>query len=325
MAMLTPLTLAQVQTLGRQFGLDLVEIEALTAGSVNSNFRLLARDGSIYFGRIYEEQAASGARSEARLLRELAAAQIPTAVPLVRADGGDSVIDVDGKPFSIYPWIAGEDLCSGRVTPARCEALGEALARVHLASQQLSAIPAGRFDFAALLQRLAHVERVAPRLRADVERIRSKLSEYRAAVDAELPTGLIHGDLFRDNVLWQGPRIAALLDFESASRGVWVYDLMVCVLSWCFTSSFQWENARAMVRGYQKRRALTDVEQAAAVAQAALVCLRFATTRLTDFELRAAEGEAPKRDYRRFLERLKQLEECGLEALWGPDRTETAG
>lgn len=316
MAMLTPLELAQVQTLGRRFGLDFVDVEPLAAGSVNSNFRLSASDGTSYFARIYEEQAVSGARAEARLLRELLAAGVPTAVPLTQSGGEDSVVEVMGKPFSVYPWIQGEDLCYGLVTSERCEALGEALATVHLATERLSAIPEGRFDWNSLLERLTQAEQSAPRLRADVEYVRAKLREYREWSDSELPSGLIHGDLFRDNVLWEQQQIVALLDFESASRGVWVYDLMVCVLSWCYTSSMQWENARGIVRGYQRLRRLTEAEKANAVAQAALVCLRFATTRMTDFELRAGPGEAAKRDYRRFLQRLETVEKCGLDALW---------
>src|SRR5690606_5992312 len=94
---------------------------------------------------------------------------------------------------------------------------------------------------------------------------------------------------------------------ESASSGAFIYDLMVCVLSWCFTDSLQLDRARAMISGYTSVRRLEASEKLAAVGEGQLACLRFDTTRLTDFELRAAPGETPKRDYRRFLLRYEAL------------------
>jgi homoserine kinase type II len=100
----------------------------------------------------------------------------------------------------------------------------------------------------------------------------------------------------------------ALLDFESASAGVFVYDLMVCVHAWCYGDRFDVALVRAMIDGYRQERPLSAAELAALAPQGALAALRFATTRLTDFSLRAPPGQAPARDYRRFLARLDALE-----------------
>jgi len=208
--------------------------------------------------------------------------------------------------------VDGDILCFGRVTPQAAREVGRALARVHLCTPLLGAIAAGRFGLDGLRERLERVDRTDARFAADTRRIRERIAFHTASSPSSLPSGLIHGDLFRDNVLWHtrdgGPELLALLDFESASAGVFVYDLMVCVHAWCYGHSFDLRLARAMFEGYREERPLQPAELAAVVPQGALAALRFATTRLTDFSLRAPPGAQPKRDYRRFLARLDALE-----------------
>lgn len=310
MAKLTALSLQDARTHGLGFGIDVERVEPLDAGSVNSNFRLECRDGRLVFARIYEEQQPPGAIAELRLLRELSALGIPTATPLRRLDGSDVALH-ENKPLSVYPWVEGQHLCNQMVTEQHASRLGETLARVHLTSSGLSAIPSGRFDTSDIEKRLDWISRQQVGFGSDVAHIRERLAYYtERRQDAVLPTGLIHGDLFRDNVLWAGDdEIVALLDFESASKGVFAYDLMVCVLSWCYTDALVVSKARALVAGYQALRPLDDLEREALMVEGALACLRFATTRITDFSMRAAAGEEPKRDYRRFLTRLRELEQ----------------
>jgi homoserine kinase type II len=126
---------------------------------------------------------------------------------------------------------------------------------------------------------------------------------------------VIHSDLFRDNVLWtrQG-ELLALLDFESACDGAFAYDVMMTIAAWCFGSSYDLELVRAFLGGYQAVRPLDRDEVAALRVEGAVACLRIATTRITDFSLRAEPGKPPVRDYRRFLTRLSALEGGDLDA-----------
>jgi homoserine kinase type II len=137
--------------------------------------------------------------------------------------------------------------------------------------------------------------------------IRGRLQACAPERDGVLPRGIIHGDLFRENVLWDDGRLVAMVDFECSCDGPFSYDLMVCVLSWCFGASFEWPLVRGMLEGYMSRRTLCSREMAALGAEGAWACLRFATTRLSDFSMRAGP-EGPKRDYRRFLQRLAELD-----------------
>ncbi|HET9929087.1 MAG TPA: homoserine kinase [Polyangiaceae bacterium] len=316
MATLTPLSLADAQGLAARFGLDLAALEPLAAGSVNSNFALEMRDGTRYFARLYEEQPLAGAQVEVALLATLARRGARVVAPCETAQG-ERVLLHAGKPFAVFPWVDGDWLCLRRVNAAHCEAVGAELARVHAASSEVPPLSEGRFRPRDMLARLERVEREGPpRLAPALAEIRARYAEYLPKRDPELPRGICHGDLFRDNVLWQGPRISALLDFESVYSGSFAYDLMVTALAWCYTDSVVVPHVEAMFRGYASVRPLSAAEREALPVEGALACLRFATTRITDFELRAAPGQAPGRDYKRFLERLRALQSGAFDSAF---------
>jgi homoserine kinase type II len=313
-ALLTPLSLTEARALGRGFGLDVSVVEALSLGSVNSNFRLTTASGDRYFARIYEEQGVAGARAELRLLRALHQQGVPVTLPLAHEDGGDVAV-VSHKAFSVYEWIDGQHLCNALVTPVRASELGQNLARVHVASPALGALPKGRFGLAGVRERLHHIRRDSDRFDHDVTLLEQKLDRYERARESDLPRGLVHGDLFRDNVLWQGEGIVALLDFESASAGPFTYDIAVCLLSWCYTDALRVDCARALLMGYERERPLVDDERQSLSVEAVLACIRFATTRIRDFSMRSASAEIPARDYRRFLQRLADVEAGALDPV----------
>jgi homoserine kinase type II len=328
------MTLEEARAALESYDLDVVAVEALDAGSVNSNFSVEARSGERFFVRLYEEQGFAGAAGELGMIRELGERGVPTPPPRPRRDGS-YVASHRGKPVGVHPWVNGQILCFASVTPDAARAVGRALAEVHRATALLSHVPAGRFGLDGLRERLAHVDRTDARYAADTRRIRERIEFHSARSPSSLPSGLIHGDLFRDNVLWRAPadrratgeltlagpdegasELLALLDFESASQGVFIYDLMVCVHAWCYGRRFEPGLVRAMFEGYRAERPFEPEERGAVAHQGALAALRFATTRLTDFSLRAPPGTEPKRDYRRFLARLDALENGDLSPIF---------
>jgi homoserine kinase type II len=308
------MTLAEAQSIGENYGLNVVSLQPLGAGSVNSNFSVQTRAGERFFLRVYEEQGPSDAGAELIMIRELSELGVPTPAPLSRLAGGYASLH-GHKPVALHPWIDGDSLCSRRVTPALARRLGHALGAVHACTPSLSRIPEGRFGMAGLLVRLDAVDLADRGYAADTRFIRQRLDEYVARSREPLPSGLIHGDLFRDNVLFRDGELVALLDFESASAGVFAYDIMVCVHAWCYRDAYDLDAVRALLAGYSSVRRLERPEWLALPVQGALAALRFATTRITDFSLRAPAGQAPARDYRRFLGRLAALEAGALDAL----------
>ena len=121
----------------------------------------------------------------------------------------------------------------------------------------------GRFTLGDVRRRLeaeiAPLER--PELREAVTLLRATLDEVDAAWDPGLPGGVIHGDLFRDNLRWEGDAVVGVLDWESASDGLWVYDLAVTQLAWCYGDALSEPLLRAMERGYASVRPLEPAER----------------------------------------------------------------
>jgi homoserine kinase type II len=332
MAVLTAITQDEARALVEAYGLlGLRAVDGIPAGSVNSNFALhVAAPPGLSFGaapgvsfgaarfflRIYEEQDKTGAEHETAMLEHLARAGVPTPAPLRRTDGS-LVSLVRGKPAALFPWRDGQMRCQAGVTQEDARLVGEALARVHLAGADLVA-HRGRFEFEHLLERLDRVarsgsepfERLVPSLRAALVRTHQ-------ARDSGIPAGLIHSDLFRDNVLWDpSGRVAALLDFESACRGTFAYDLMVCVLSWCVGDDLEPYLAQAMRAGYDEVRPLTKTELRGLLAEGSFAALRFTITRITDYALReSAEGPRVVKDWKRFLMRFEKLQALGEDGL----------
>lgn len=316
MALLTPLSSNHAQALLLDYGLELTSLTPLAAGSVNSNFFIEARRAAgaassleeRFFARIYEEQGAAGATFELLLNEALGRAQIPVARPVRRLDG--SLFGVhEGKPFALYERLAGAVVCQKLVTPARAWGVGEALAQVHCAPLGELEVGASRFDFDGITERLNRVRSSGRNdLLPAVERLEALTQRLRKERPSDLPEGLIHGDLFRDNVLIEGDKVVGLLDFESASRGSFAFDLMVTLLAWCFGDKLEPELVRSMIQGYVSVRPLSPREREALVIEGSVACVRFATTRLTDFSLRVPEGAKPGRDYGRFFARLAALE-----------------
>lgn len=312
MALLTPLSLESARGLLGDYGLELTELEPLAAGSVNSNFRLLTEAGERYFARIYEEQDREGALAELEMVLELERAGVPVAKAVPRRNG-ELVHEVHGKPFALYPWLDGEILCQARVDARAARAIGAVLGRLHQCGDRFPSLGAGRFGPAELAARLDRVDAHGDAdLRAAARFVREKYAEYVPRRNSDLPRGLIHSDLFKDNVLWRDGKVLALIDFESASAGPYLYDLMVTLLAWCYSDHLERELAAALLQGYADVRPLSEAELASVGVEAALACLRFATTRMTDYSLRAAPGCAPVRDFRRFFSRLAEVEAGAL-------------
>jgi homoserine kinase type II len=194
--------------------------------------------------------------------------------------------------------------------------VGAALASVHRAGASEEREP-GRFERDALLARIdviAHASDAT--LAAQAPILRAKLDAWTTRRDAQLPRGLIHGDLFRDNVLWskQG-EIAALLDFESASGGVLAYDVMVTALAWCFGDALDLALFRAMIEGYESVRPLSDTERRGLLAEGCAAAIRFTITRITDYAMRVSDQPRVIKDWRRFAARLAALEALGDEGM----------
>lgn len=304
MAVFTELTLQIASDVTRAHGLGAVlGLVPIAAGSVNTNY-FVDGDFGRRFLRVYEEQDASGVAYEWALLDHLATAQIP--VPRRVRGPAPGEVTVAGKPTAMFELVGGVELKQREVTAQAAAEVGRRLAEVHRAVADFGWRREGRFRRADLRGRLdvaAAQER--EELRKPIAKLRRVLDELDANEPAGDPRGVTHGDLFRDNVRFEGGTIVALIDWESAADGVLAYDLAVTMLAWCYGDAFDWSLARAMVSAYDEVRSLEPTEWHSLRFHAMAASARFATTRITDFHLRSGGvGERVHKDYRRFLDRL---------------------
>jgi homoserine kinase type II len=294
------------------------ELVGVLRGTVNSSYELRFSMGQRLFLRLYEEQDFDGAQVEAQRLSHLAGRGVLTPPPLPRKDGA-LVAALAGKPAAIFPWVPGDMRCLRAVSTRDGYQVGQALAHLHQAGLD-SAREEGRFEPDALSLRLDRIAQATDEGLASLAGpLRERLALWTARRDRRLPRGLIHGDLFRDNVLWtEDGAISALLDFESASDGAFAYDLMVTILAWSYKDAFDAAIARSVALGYVSERSLGEAERRGLLAEGAIAALRFTITRITDEALRALEDNRPPRadkDYRRFQRRLEALEAMGESGL----------
>lgn len=305
---------------------ELRAAQGLEVGTVNTSYMLDFAAGR-YFLRIYEEQDATGAARESKVLAHLAGHGVLTPAPVVANDGSALTV-IAGKPAAVFPWVDGDIICQAGVTILHANELGRALARIHKAGHAPDApLDAGRFgprDLEKRCERVAlstdlEAKALAPSLRAACIAAAEKRDE-----DAgRAPRGLVHGDLFRDNVLWERPsaasgggasgsgslKIAALLDFESAHDGPFAYDIAVTILSWAFGSTLDLSIARALVEGYRSVRELERADREVLYDELLFASLRFTITRITDNAIRVGKR------WQRFVERRQAVEALGKQGL----------
>jgi len=298
---------AEVVELAASFDLGVVQsFSPIAAGTINTNIAV-ETDRGRYFVRLNEGKAEADVAWEARLITELAAAGVTTPPPLVAKDGRPYA-ECMRKWASAFPWRAGTHVSADHVTPAIAERFGTALGELHRAGLALPAAwrRGSIYDLDHLQTRFERFGRVDDKALAyAIAIVREELIVARAAkpIRAAATQGIIHGDLFRDNVLWDGGDISAILDFEQASGGSLVYDLGVCINDWCWTIYPRIDLAAALVAGYQRVRELTAADRAALPIEIRAAAARFTLTRITDVYL--ARVDNPEKDFRAFLARCE--------------------
>lgn len=306
--MFTQLGPAELAEVALAFGLGEVrDFQPIAAGTINTNYALTTARGR-WFVRVNEGKAEVDVAWEARLISALAAGGVATPPPVLARDGRPygPLLGIRGKWVSVFPWRAGRHLATSEITREIAAELGRALARLHVVGLELPAAwrRGSIYDHDHLVTRFGRIQHsVDPALARAIEVIGDELAAVAAAsaVRARATHGMIHGDLFRDNVLWEGGEVVALLDFEQASGGSLAYDLAVCINDWCWSEGPELALVRGLVDGYQQIRALTAGDREALPIEIRAAAARFTLTRITDVYL--ARVDNPDKDFRAFLAR----------------------
>lgn len=263
--------------------------KGIAEGVENSNFLLQTTRGHFIL-TLYEKRVdPNDLPFFIGLMEHLNRAGLGCPLP-VRARSGAALGTLAGRPAAIVTFLDG--VWVRRPTADHCRLLGEALARMHLAGRDFTirrpnalTLPSWR----PLWEKSsARADEVATGLSADIE---SELDVLERAWPRDLPAGVIHADLFPDNVFFLGDRLSGLIDFYFACDDFFAYDVAVCLNSWCFEQdlSFNMTKGRALLSAYEKVRPLGAAEVSALPLMARGSALRFLLTRLYDW-LNVPEG-----------------------------------
>jgi homoserine kinase type II len=312
MAVYTPLSPAQLAHVARAYGLAAPDrVVAEPKGSVNTNFHLWC-GGRRFFLRVNEGKSDVEIEFEARVLRHLERHAFP-AVRLVPTEAGASHAVVAGKQAMLFAYAPGEERERADVGAVHCRAVGEHLGRLHELSAGFEGERRNPYGAERVASWVAELEPDGggdPAVAAALPMIRDELKV--CATLPAAPDGLVHGDLFLDNVLWQGDALSAVLDWEMSCTDALAYDLAVVVNAWCYGTSFEPGLARALLDGYRSRSRLDRATAAALYPFARYVALRYTVSRIHAFHRAALPADRLAwKDWTRYRDRLAELRRVG--------------
>lgn len=264
----------------------LVEYSGISAGIENTNYFVTTTNGRFVL-TLFEQLTRDELPFFLDLMAHLAEHGVPTAHP--QADRhGRYLGELCGKPAALVQRLTGSSVEHPNV--AHCAAIGEALARLHLAGQSF---PLERANPRGPHWWREAVARVHDRLGPDeAERLDDEIAFQFAHRHDALPRGVIHADLFRDNALFEGERLTGIIDLYYACTDALLFDVAVTVNDWCVTESRELDPDRtyALLAAYAAVRPFTPAEHASWPAMLRAAALRFWLSRLIDLYF-PREGE----------------------------------
>jgi homoserine kinase type II len=269
---------------------ELLSYKGIAEGVENSNFLLHTSAGSFIL-TLYEKRVA---RSDLPfflgLMTHLASRGIDCPQP-VQNRSGEALSALGGRPAAIIHFLEG--VWPRKPNAAHCAGVGQALAKMHLAGRDFGMVRGNALSVSGWRPLFEQAASRADELQHGLrDFIRAELDHLESNVwPKNLPLGVIHADLFPDNVFFLGERVSGIIDFTFACNDMLAYDVAICLNAWCFESdcSFNVTKARAFLGAYGRERKLSLAEQDALPLLARGAALRFLLTRLVDF-LNVPEG-----------------------------------
>lgn len=257
---------------------DLIELKGIASGISNTNYFVTTTTGR-YVLTLFEEHALEDLVYFMELMTHLSDRGIPCPHP-VAASQGHYLSMLNGKPAALVTCLPGRDLSDPK--PVHCAEVGRTLANMHVAGQTFTQVTQNPRD---RQWRENTAKRIMPFLTAaDLTMLQEVLAVDAQCASLDLPTGVVHADLFRDNVLFDGDKLGGLIDFYYACQDAWLYDVAIAVNDWCVAADGTLDNARvsALLEAYQAVRPFTESELAAWGSIMQVAALRFWLSRLQD-------------------------------------------
>ena len=312
MAVFTEVSESKAQELLTQLRLgDLVELQGIQGGIENTNYFLTSSVGT-YVLTLFERLTHQQLPFYLHLMKHLAHHGIPVPDPVANSDG-DILLTLEGKPAAVVNRLIGSSELAP--TPQHCHAVGDMLARMHLAGKDYNRHQPN-------LRGLAWWNQTVPVVLPFLSNAQNSLIQSELAFQnhvahssayAALPCGPVHADLFRDNVMFEGTgdalQLTGFFDFYFAGFDTWLFDLAVCLNDWCIdidTGALHVDRTAALLAAYQKVRPLIGAERQLLNPMLRAGALRFWTSRLWDFHLPREASMLTPHDPTHFERVLRQ-------------------
>lgn len=262
---------------------ELLSYKGIAEGVENSNF-LVHTSGGHYILTLYEKRVAAGDVPFFLGLMEHLAARGITCPQPVKSKSGETLGKLCGRPAAIVTFLDG--MWIRRPDTRHCAALGEALAKLHLAGLDFPGKRKNALSVSGWRPLYEHAADRADSVQRDLrDTIEKELSYLEKRWPQDLPQGVIHADLFPDNVFFLGDRLSGLIDFYFACIDTLAYDVAICLNAWCFEPdhSYNVTKGRELLKAYMATRPLSAAELDALPLLARGSALRFLLTRLVDW------------------------------------------
>lgn len=284
MAVYTDVTAEELADFLVPYGIgDLLSYKGIAEGVENSNYLLHTSDGSFIL-TLYEKRVAKGDLPFfLGLMGHLASHNITCPQPVVNQQG-EALGMLAGRPAAIITFLEG--VWPRRPNATHCAGVGAALAKMHLAGADFKMSRGNSLSVSGWRPLFDQAAERADSVQSGLrDFLRAELDFLESAWPSALPRGVIHADLFPDNVFFLGDKLSGLIDFYFACNDMLAYDVAICVNAWCFEPdhSFNVTKARAFLNAYARERKLSAEEQDALPLLARGAAMRFLLTRLVDW------------------------------------------
>lgn len=284
MSVFTTLTEDEVAVWLQQFDIgQLQALKGIAAGITNTNYFVIT-DKSRYVLTIFEKNTQQELPYFVHLMSHLANHGVPCPAPVADRQG-TCLHMLHGKPALMVTCLQGKDIAIPDVT--HIQQVATTLAQMHIAGASFAQAGVNQRNEA---WRTATAEQVLPKLKAtDKAMLQAELAYQHSLDVSALPTGVIHGDLFRDNVLFDGDKLGGFIDFYYACHDILLYDVAIAVNEWCLHHNgpdlglIDEDKMQVFLDAYQSVRPFAPHEWKLWLAMLRRASLRFWLSRLYDF------------------------------------------
>jgi len=262
---------------------ELVELKGISSGITNTNYFVTTTQNK-YVLTLFEHNTIDELPYFIDLMHHLSTHGVPCPDPISNK-AGVSLHMLNGKPAVLISCLNGQDITAP--TSVHCAEVGRVLAQMHQAGQSFISQHSGQAhqNPRGADWRNQTAQKVMAHLSADDQQLLTETLSFQAGLDTSaLPKGIIHADLFRDNVLFDGDKVGGLIDFYYACHDVLAYDLAIVANDWCVQADGQLDAAKveALLQAYQAVRPFEQAEHAAWDGLLRIAALRFWLSRLYD-------------------------------------------